>query len=80
MRNGLRLIASLQRHKTLFLSNFSRCSICFDAGRTKLVAGGAAQKNSPVHGSGKRASVTDVWKSDYCFNWFRLVNLFSVAV
>lgn len=75
--NGQKISVSFQKHRTLFLSNFSRYSICFGAGRTKCGTRGATQKNSPVRGSGKRGRVSQV-----CGNqtipliWSRLVNFF----
>lgn len=68
---------SFQKHKTLFLSNFSRYSICFCAGKIKCGARRTAQNNSPVNGSGKRVS-------QMCANqtsaWSGLVSFYSGSV
>lgn len=75
--NGWKLSTSFQKHKTLFLSNFSRYSICFSAGIIRCGAGRAAQNNTPVNGSGKRVS-------QMCANqtgtWSELVSFYSGSV
>lgn len=56
MDGGCQLV--FQKHKTLFLSNFSRYSICFGAGRLKRGTGRATLKSSLLHGSGKKARMS----------------------
>lgn len=81
MWNGWRLSTSFQRLKTLFPSNFSRYSICFGAGRTKLGTGRNSQKSSPVRGSGKRPRVSHMSGKTIGLIWSRLLIFFlSVEV